>query len=129
MKKVLKITSGIIVFIVVIISIALYVINKPRLIASSYSKDNNYILSFIETDSPIFFGSSKVKIELKSNDEEIMEKQEINTEIANDGKNLDYSNWKVDWENDHVEITLIGEEQADKIIKIYYIKEENLDIK
>lgn len=124
MKKVLKITSGIIVFIVVIISIALYVINKPRLIASSYSKDNNYILSFIETDSPIFFGSSKVKIELKSNDEEIMEKQEINTEIANDGKNLDYSNWKVDWENDHVEITLIGEEQADKIIKIYYIKKK-----
>ena len=62
MKKVLKITSGIIVFIVVIISIALYVINKPRLIASSHSKDNNYILSFIETDSPIFFGSSKVKV-------------------------------------------------------------------
>lgn len=129
MKKVLKITSGIIVFIVVIISIALYVINKPRLIASSHSKDNNYILSFIETDSPIFFGSSKVKIELKSNDEEIMEKQEINTEIANDGKNLDDSNWKVDWKNDHVEIILIGEEQADKIIKIYYIKEEDLDIK
>lgn len=53
-----------------------------------------------------------------------MEKQEINTEIANDGKNLGDSNWKVDWENDHVEITLIGEEQADKIIKIYYIKKK-----
>lgn len=122
MKKILKFISINALVILAILAIELYVITRPRLIAESHSKDNKYSLSFIETDSPVFFSSSEVKIEVKSNDQEGTERQEINTSIANDGKYLDETNWRVNWEKDHVEVTLMGEEQGDEIIKIYYIQ-------
>lgn len=105
-----------------IILLVVYQVNKPRLIGEVHTKDSQYIVSFIETAGPIFFGPSEVKIELRSKDEETAEKQEISTSVANDGKTLDDTNWKVNFKNDHVEITLTGEEQEDEVIKIYYIQ-------
>ena len=40
--------------------------------------------------------------------------------LHNDGKGMDEYNWKVDWKEDSVLITIIGEEQADEHITLYY---------
>lgn len=122
MKKTLKITAILAVAMIAIILLVVYQVNKPRLIGEVYAEDSKYIVSFIETHGPIFFGTSEVKIELRSNDEETAEKQEISTSVFNDGKTLDDTNWKVNFKNDHVEITLTGEEQQDEVTKIYYIQ-------
>ncbi len=79
---------------VILFASAFYVFTRPRVIASSISPDGKYALTFIETDSPLFFGSSKVRILLEKPEKE---KQELNTEISNDGKYLDEENWKVTW--------------------------------
>lgn len=122
MKKPLKFISISALVILAILAIGLYLVTRPRLIAESSSEDKKYCLSFIETDSPAFFGSSEVRIELRSNGRERTERQEINTSIANDGKHLDETNWRVNWKKDHVEVILMGEEQGDEIINIYYIQ-------
>lgn len=96
---------------VIFLASAFYAFTKPRIIANSISPDGKYTLSFIETEFPIFFSSSKVRISLEKPEKE---KQEFNTEIANDGKYLGEENWKVTWEKDYVEVLLIGEEQRDE---------------
>jgi len=40
--------------------------------------------------------------------------------LSNEGKNMDYSNWKVDWKNDKVIVTIIGEEQKNETYYFYY---------
>lgn len=103
---------------VILFASAFYVFTRPRVIASSISPDGKYALTFIETDSPLFFGSSKVRILLEKPEKE---KQELNTEISNDGKYLDEENWKVTWKKDYVEVLLIGEEQGDENLRFYFI--------
>lgn len=103
---------------VILFASAFYVFTRPRVIASSISPDGKYALTFIETDSPLFFGSSKVRILLEKSKKE---RQELNTEISNDGKYLDEENWKVTWKKDYVEVLLIGEEQGDENLRFYFI--------
>lgn len=97
---------------------AFYVFTRSRLIATSISPDGKYTLLFIETDSPFIFGSSKVRILLEKSEKE---RQELNTEISNDGKYLDEENWNVTWKKDYVEVLLIGEEQGDEDLRFYFI--------
>lgn len=40
--------------------------------------------------------------------------------LRNDGKNMNSSNWKVEWNNDKVIVTIIGEEQSDIEYICYY---------
>ncbi len=103
---------------VIFFTSAFYVFTRPRIIVNSISPDGKYTLTFIETDSPLFFGSSKVRILLEKPDKE---RQELNTEISNDGKYLDEENWKVTWKKDYVEVLLIGEEQGDENLRFYFI--------
>ena len=103
---------------VIFLAYAFYIYTRPRIIATSISPDGKYTLSFIETESPVFFGSSEVSILLEKPEKE---KQEFNTTIANDGKYLDEENWKVTWEKDYVEVLLIGEEQGDEDLRFYFI--------
>ncbi len=105
---------------VIFLTYAFYFFTKPRIIATSISPDGKYTLSFIETESPVFFGSSEVRILLEKPEKE---KQELNTEISNDGKYLDEENWNVTWEKDYVEVILIGEEQGDEDLRLYFIDE------
>lgn len=128
MKKSIK-TILLILIPFAIIAILLYQSSKPRIIDEKYSIDNKYLISFIETKSPFLFESSEVKIELRTNDEEITEIQVINTNISNDGKMLYDTNWSVDFKKDYVEIILMGEEQANNIIKIYYIQQDYMPYK
>lgn len=103
---------------VIFLAYAFYIYTRPRIIATSISPDDKYTLTFIETDSPLFFGPSKVRILLEKSEKE---KQELNTEISNDGKYLDEENWNVIWEKDYVRVLLIGEEQGDENLRFYFI--------
>ena len=103
---------------VIFLAYACYAFTKPRIIATSISPDGKYTLSFIETESPVFFGSSEVRILLEKPEKE---KQEFNTTIANDGKYLDEENWNVIWEKGNVMVLLIGEEQGDENLRFYFI--------
>lgn len=122
MKKGFKIIGITVLILSLILAIFVFLIFesiKPRTIAELKSPDNKYTLSFIETESAIFFGPSEVSLVLRNGDEE---KHEINTEICNDGKRLDAYNWRVNWQHDYVEVTLKGEEQDDEVFIIYFVK-------
>lgn len=118
MKKIFKLLL-VIILIFVIFALAIYETNKPRTISNVKSNDNKYSLEFIETESPFFFSASQVRIILRNEDKETYE---INSEIYNDGKYLDESNWSVNWQTNYVDVILKGEEQSDEVITIYYIE-------
>ena len=56
---------------------------------------------------------------------------QVDFELWNDGKNMNQSNWKVDWKNDKAIVTIIGEEQKDEVYYLYYdgeLSEMNSDL-
>ena len=53
---------------VIFLAYAFYIYTRPRIIATSISPDDKYTLTFIETDSPLFFGPSKVRILLEKSE-------------------------------------------------------------
>lgn len=81
------------------------------------SLDNNYLIVINQVGYPISFDSHNVKIQLIDNktNEEI---KVIEADISNDGKNLTSDNWEVEWFEEDVVITLIGEEQNNEEFKI-----------
>ena len=81
------------------------------------SPDNNYMVVINQVGYPISFDSHNVKIQLIDNktNEEI---KVIEEDISNDGKNLTSDNWEVEWFEEDVVITLIGEEQNNEEFKI-----------
>ena len=81
------------------------------------SPDNNYLIVINQVGYPISFDSHNVKIQLIDNktNEEI---KVIEEDISNDGKNLTSDNWEVEWFEEDVVITLIGEEQNNEEFKI-----------
>ena len=44
----------------------------------------------------------------------------VDFSLHNDGKNMNNGNWRVSWENDKVVVTIMGEEQPDEIITLYF---------
>lgn len=67
--------------------------------------------------SPVFFSRSDVRIILYGKDEQ---RAFVDTEIANDGKRLDESNWRVKWENSGgVEVRLMGEEHKPQVCVLH----------
>ena len=81
------------------------------------SPDNNYLIVINQVGYPISFDSHNVKIQLIDNktNEEI---KVIEEDIRNDGKSLTSENWEVEWFEEDVVITLIGEEQNNEEFKI-----------
>ena len=81
------------------------------------SPDNKYLIVINQVGYPEFFGSQSMKIQLiniKTNEEIKV----IEEDISNDGKNLTSDNWEVEWFEEDVVITLIGEEQNNEEFKI-----------
>ena len=77
-----------------------------------------YIIELKATSSPMWpFGPQNGRVVLKENKKTI---STIDFLLSNDGKNMDYSNWKVDWKNDKVIVTIIGEEQKKETYYLYY---------
>ena len=81
------------------------------------SPDNKYMVVINQVGYPIAFDSHNVKIQLIDNktNEEI---KVIEEDIRNDGKSLTSENWEVEWFEEDVVITLIGEEQNNEECKI-----------
>lgn len=126
MKKAFQVLLVVILICAVIFAFLLYEYKKPRTIAVETSPDGRYSLSFLETESALFFGPSGVALVMKDKEAETYE---IKTYIYNDGKYLDDNNWQVEWHSDYVEVMLKGEEQPDEVFVIRYIERHSKEAK
>ena len=71
------------------------------------------------TSSPDWpFGSQDGRIVLKDNNNKKI--SSVDFVLSNDGKSMCESNWKVDWNEESVIVTIMGEEQKDAIYTLYY---------
>ena len=105
----------VVLFILAIMSIKI-IDHIPRNVTTE--EHNNYTAELQAKSSPDFpFGSQDGRIVLKNGSKKICKVDFI---LSNDGKNMDEDNWKVKWETDKVVITIMGEEQTDKIYILYY---------
>ena len=91
---------------------------KRTSIAVYENDENGYRIVFEEIGEAFTFGPSHVRITLK--DEKGKEVNFVDTHISNDGARLYEENAQVLWEDDKVQITLIGCEQEDEIIEFDY---------
>lgn len=88
---------------------------QRRTIASAHGPRAQQV-EFIETDSPMFFGPSDVRLILRVDGEQ---RARIDTTISNDGKQLDDANWDVTWLDDGVQVRLLGEEQPPELCVLH----------
>lgn len=63
------------------------------------------------------FGRTKIRALVRDTQKSKAD-QEINTYIHNGGGAFREGNWKVEWQGDAVEITLMGSEQADEVFPL-----------
>lgn len=80
-----------------------------RTVDSQSPPDSRLRVDFIETDGPVFFGPSDVRVVLRDDGKE---RARVDETLSNDGKMLDASNWQVRWIEGGVVATLLGEEQT-----------------
>ena len=99
----------------------------PQIVDSQVNEE--YAIELYSKSSPDWpFGPQDGKIVLKKNAKTICQ---VDFELWNDGKNMNQSNWKVDWKNDKAIVTIIGEEQKDEVYYLYYdgeLPEMNSDL-
>lgn len=91
---------------------------KITIIESSVSVNEDYELLFQsvgEADWP--FGNSHARLVLKNKGKDIIKYKFV---VANDGKNLCSDNWKVTWNDDSVDVLIIGEEQKDTLYSLTF---------
>ncbi len=78
----------------------------------------SYTVELQALESPVWpFGPQEGRFVLKK-DSKTISKTEFT--LRNDGKYMDSSNWKVEWNDDKVIVTIIGEEQANEKYICYY---------
>lgn len=129
-KKTIGIIATIVIIALLIQFARLEYITKYKIttIESSVSVNGDYELLFQsvgEADMP--FGNSHARLVLKNKGKDIIKYKFV---VANDGKNLCSDNWKVTWNDDTVDVLIIGEEQKDILYSLTYegdvqIKPEN----
>ena len=115
--KVCLLTTLIIIGVIVIIVVTAKIEESiPKKIDSK--TNDNYEVVLYAIGSPGWpFGPQEGKVVLRNQSEKI---NEVNFTLHNDGKNMGEGNWKVDWKEDRVIVTIIGEEQSDQNIVMYY---------
>ena len=78
-----------------------------------------YIVELQATSSPDWpFGSQDGRIVLKDNNNKKI--CSVDFSLSNDGKSMCESNWNVEWSEESVIVTIMGEEQKDAIYTLYY---------
>lgn len=91
---------------------------KKTLRDTSVSPDGKYDLSLVEIGEPAWpFGAASGRLILNAGNAIISQKD---FELHNDGCQIGRDNWKVAWNENHVEVILSGEEQFDEQICLYY---------
>lgn len=81
--------------------------------------NGQYVIELQATSSPDWpFGSQDGRIVLKDNNNKKI--CSVDFSLSNDGKSMCESNWKVDWSDESVIVTIMGEEQPDALYRLYY---------
>lgn len=81
--------------------------------------NGQYVVELQATSSPDWpFGSQDGRIVLKDNNNKKI--CSVDFSLSNDGKSMCESNWKVDWSDESVIVTIMGEEQSDALYTLYY---------
>ena len=81
--------------------------------------NGQYIVELQATSSPDWpFGSQDGRIVLKDNNNKKI--SSVDFSLANDGKSMCESNWNVEWNDDGVTVTIMGEEQQDAVYTLYF---------
>ncbi len=81
--------------------------------------NGQYVVELQATSSPDWpFGSQDGRIVLKDNNNKKI--CSVDFSLSNDGKSMCESNWKVDWSDESVIVTIMGEEQPDALYRLYY---------
>ena len=81
--------------------------------------NGQYVVELQATSSPDWpFGSQDGRIVLKDNNNKKI--CSVDFSLSNDGKSMCESNWKVDWSEESVIVTIMGEEQKDAVYTLYY---------
>ena len=112
-----------IIFAVIILHIAAIpvLIEKVDHIPRTRDTQTNgqYVVELQATSSPDWpFGSQDGRIVLKDNNNKKI--CSVDFSLSNDGKSMCESNWNVEWSEESVIVTIMGEEQKDAIYTLYY---------
>ena len=81
--------------------------------------NGQYVVELQATSSPDWpFGAQDGRIVLKDNNNKKI--SSVDFSLSNDGKAMCESNWEVNWNEESVIVTIMGEEQKDAIYTLYY---------
>lgn len=81
--------------------------------------NGQYVVELQATSSPDWpFGSQDGRIVLKDNNNKKI--CSVDFSLSNDGKSMCESNWEVDWSDESVIVTIMGEEQPDALYRLCY---------
>ncbi len=81
--------------------------------------NGQYVVELQATSSPDWpFGSQDGRIVLKDNNNKKI--CSVDFSLSNDGKSMCESNWKVEWSEESVIVTIMGEEQKEAVYTLYY---------
>lgn len=98
--------------IIIIILVITYIFELSY--GKKFSSPNNHYKVFIKNNGAFLFGSHDIVIYAKDR----WTVFKYNTDIANDGKTLNASNYNVEWSEDIAYITLSGEDQDDEDLMV-----------
>lgn len=93
---------------------------KKTVIAELKKVETGHSVIFQEVGCPVSFGPSRVQIILENEKGAVV--GEVEDRIYNDGKILQKGNISVVWTDTGANVTLSGEEQEDKFLKLQYRK-------
>ena len=112
------ITFAVIILHIAAIPVLLEIVDHiPRM--KDTQTNGQYIVELQATSSPDWpFGSQDGRIVLK--DSKNIKISSVDFSLSNDGKSMCESNWNVEWNDDSVIVTIMGEEQQDAIYTLYY---------
>jgi hypothetical protein len=112
------ITFAVIILHIVAIPVLIEIVDHiPR--TKDTQTNGQYVVELQATSSPDWpFGSQDGRIVLKDNNNKKI--CSVDFSLSNDGKSMCESNWKVDWSEESVIVTIMGEEQKDAVYTLYY---------
>ena len=112
------ITFAVIILHIVAIPVLIEIVDHiPR--TKDTQTNGQYVVELQATSSPDWpFGSQDGRIVLKDNNN--IKICSVDFSLSNDGKSMCESNWKVDWSEESVIVTIMGEEQKDAVYTLYY---------
>ena len=112
------ITFAVIILHIVAIPVLIEIVDHiPR--TRDTQTNGQYVVELQATSSPDWpFGSQDGRIVLKDNNNKKI--SSVDFSLSNDGKSMCESNWKVDWSEESVIVTIMGEEQKDAVYTLYY---------